>query len=297
MTDDFLFFIAITCPIAKLKKHSILPKLRYCHQEKYGWITRIDLIKLGIYKLYLGKLNCPIMKKTTYLFILFLLTSCGGAGIKTAKDIKLDKIKTPCEWLKCYNIAVSEYLSFLLAKKESFTQDVKKAPVSEGEITSFEETKNFYVKLVEDLKALQKTKGWDDGVSVNSCSKEIKYENVINDYAKATNEVLPQIELIMYPGAKEATAYLKALMKKDFDIAKTLATKETAQNLDMMKSLGTDFGLTDVKDVKCRAEGDKATCTFCCTTDTSFKELKMQREGDKWLAHQPKETPPTEENQ
>lgn|SRR5688500_15460719 len=94
------------------------------------------------------------------------------------------------------------------------------------------------------------------------------------------------------PAEKAATDYLNALKNKDFDKAKTLATKETAQNLDMMKSLGTDFGLTEVKDVKCKVEGDKATCTFCCTKDTSFKELKLQKEGDKWLAHQPKETPP-----
>jgi hypothetical protein len=59
-----------------------------------------------------------------------------------------------------------------------------------------------------------------------------------------------------------------------------------------MKSLGTDFGLTEVKDVKCTVKENEATCTFCCTKDTSFKELKLKKEGDKWLAHQPKETPP-----
>lgn len=91
---------------------------------------------------------------------------------------------------------------------------------------------------------------------------------------------------------KAATEYLNALKNKDFDKAKTLATKETAQNLDMMKSLGTDFGLTEVKDVKCTVKENEATCTFCCTKDTSFKELKLKKEGDKWLAHQPKETPP-----
>ncbi len=89
-----------------------------------------------------------------------------------------------------------------------------------------------------------------------------------------------------------ATKYLKCLLKKDYDKAKTLATKETASNLDMMKVLGTDFGLTEVKDVKCFVNGNTATCTFCCTKDTSFKELKMINEGGKWLAHQPKEMPP-----
>ncbi len=89
-----------------------------------------------------------------------------------------------------------------------------------------------------------------------------------------------------------ATKYLTCLMKKDYDKAKTLATPETAQNLSMMQSMGADFGLTVVKDVKCIVSGNEATCTFCCTKDTSFKELKMRKEGGKWLAHQPKETPP-----
>ena len=234
------------------------------------------------------------MKKITSFVILLFLLSCGGNSIKNAKDIKLDKIKTPCEWLQCYNVAVSEYLTFLLAKKESFSESTKTGEISEGEITSFEETKSFYVKLIEDLKTLQKSKGWDDGVSVNSCNKDIKYENIINDYAKANDEILPEIELAMYPGVKEAKEYLMALMNKDFDKCKTLATKETAQNLDMMKSLGTDFGLTEVKDVKCKTKDNEAKCTFCCTQDTSFKELILKKEGDKWLAHQPKETPPEE---
>jgi hypothetical protein len=94
------------------------------------------------------------------------------------------------------------------------------------------------------------------------------------------------------PAEKAATDYLNSLKSKDFDKAKTLSTQETAAYLDMMKQMGGDFGLTEVKDVKCKVEGDKATCTFCCTKDTNFKDLKLKKEGDKWLVHQPKETPP-----
>ena len=94
------------------------------------------------------------------------------------------------------------------------------------------------------------------------------------------------------PAAKAATDYLNALKNKDYEKAKSLATKETAANLDMMNSMGADFNLTEVKDVKCTVKENEATCTFCCTKDTSFKELKLKKEGDKWLAHQPKETPP-----
>ncbi len=93
-----------------------------------------------------------------------------------------------------------------------------------------------------------------------------------------------------------ATKYLTYLMQKNYDKAKTIATKETAANLDMMNSLGTDFGITVVKNVVCKVKNDEATCTFCCTKDTSFKELKMRKEGGQWLAHQPKETPPSNDD-
>lgn len=93
---------------------------------------------------------------------------------------------------------------------------------------------------------------------------------------------------------KTATEYLNALKNKDFKKAKTLATEETATNLDMLESMGADLGLSEVKDVKCIVKEYEATCTFCCSKDTSFKELKLKKEAGKWLAHQPKEVPPTE---
>lgn len=95
---------------------------------------------------------------------------------------------------------------------------------------------------------------------------------------------------------KAATDYLNALKAKDYDKAKTLATEETAANLDFMKQMGSDMGLSEVKDVKCVVKEAEATCTFCCTKDTTFKSLTLKKVGEKWLAHQPKETPaPTED--
>ncbi len=87
---------------------------------------------------------------------------------------------------------------------------------------------------------------------------------------------------------KAATAYLNALKDKDYTLAKTLATPETAANIDMMKT-GEGFGITDVKGVKCTINGEEANCIFCCSD--KFSNIKMKKIGDKWLAHQPKETP------
>lgn len=90
------------------------------------------------------------------------------------------------------------------------------------------------------------------------------------------------------PTEKAATDYLNALKNKDYTLAKTLATPETAANIDMMKS-SDGFGITEVKDVKCTVNGEEADCVFCCAKD--FSTLKLKKIGDKWLAHQPKETP------
>jgi hypothetical protein len=98
-----------------------------------------------------------------------------------------------------------------------------------------------------------------------------------------------------------AKAYLDAMNAEDFDKAKEFCTKETGGMLDMMKSLTASMGAAnkdakkekvEIKDLKCTVSGDTtAVCTYCCTKEGQPGELKMKKEGDKWLAHQPKENP------
>jgi hypothetical protein len=100
---------------------------------------------------------------------------------------------------------------------------------------------------------------------------------------------------------KNAKAYLDAMNGEDFDKAKEFCTKETGSMLDMMKSLTASMGAVnkdakkekvEIKDLKCTVSGDTtAVCTYCCTKEGKPGELKMKKEGDKWLAHQPKENP------
>jgi hypothetical protein len=98
-----------------------------------------------------------------------------------------------------------------------------------------------------------------------------------------------------------AKAYLDAINAEDFDKAKEFCTKETGGMLDMMKSLTASMGAAgkdakkekiEIKDLKCTVSGDTtAVCKYCCTKEGQEGELKMKKEGDKWLAHQPKENP------
>lgn len=99
---------------------------------------------------------------------------------------------------------------------------------------------------------------------------------------------------------KNAKEYLDAMNAEDFDKAKEFCTKETGGMLDMMKSLTASMGSkkdtskteVEIKDLKCVISGDTtAVCTYCCTKEGQPGELKMKKEGDKWLAHQPKENP------
>ncbi len=233
------------------------------------------------------------MKKIIFISagFLFLLASCGGK--KSSKDIKVGEIKTACEWLTDIEIVTNEYAAFLEKTAAEFKAKYKEGEVPEAEVKTFEEKASFYEKLLEDLDKLPAEKKW--GSEFGECKDFLsRMAAVAMLEEKIMSTLKPEIQGSMSSVTLCAQEYLKALKDKDWDKAKTMATKETAQNLDMMNSLGTDFGLTEVKDVKCVTVGNEATCTFCCTKDTSFKELKLKKEGKVWLAHQPKEIPPTD---
>lgn len=236
------------------------------------------------------------MKKLMFVSVgcLFLLISCGG-GKKTAKDIDPNKIKSLCEWLTAIEIVTNEYAAWLEKSAGEFKAK-NGAEIPEADVKKFEEQKAFYEKLLKDIEKVPSDKKWsDDASAMGKCDNFLARTLAIAVTSeKISSELLPNAEGYLNTVTTIAQKYLQALKDKDYETAKTYATKETAQNLDMMKSLSSDFGLTEVKDVKCAIEADMATCTFCCTKDTSFKELKLKKEGTGWLAHQPKETPPIE---
>ncbi len=86
-----------------------------------------------------------------------------------------------------------------------------------------------------------------------------------------------------------ARQYLIALKNKDWETAKKYSSKEAAQNLDLMKEFGTDFGLTDVKDIKCKVRSNQAECTFCCSDSDFYCVDLLKRDGEKWKVVMPKD--------
>lgn len=87
---------------------------------------------------------------------------------------------------------------------------------------------------------------------------------------------------------KVATSYLTALKANDVAKAKEFANKEAQELLEMLKSVNMVPVIEDVKDVKCTENGNEATCTYCCTKDGNG-QLKLVKEGDKWLVKEFKE--------
>lgn len=86
-----------------------------------------------------------------------------------------------------------------------------------------------------------------------------------------------------------ARQYLTALRNKDWETAKIYSTKEARLNIDMMASLGSDFRITEIKDIECRKRGNNAICTFCCSEDTGFKQIYLVMQDDgQWFQHHPK---------
>ena len=92
---------------------------------------------------------------------------------------------------------------------------------------------------------------------------------------------------------KVATEYLTALKDKNVSKAKELGTKDTQDMLEALNSMNMLPVIEEVKDVKCTEEGDKATCTYCCSKDGNNK-ISLVKEGDKWLVNEKKETGSTE---
>lgn len=87
---------------------------------------------------------------------------------------------------------------------------------------------------------------------------------------------------------KVATDYLTALKDKNVTKAKELGTKDTQDMLETLNSMNMLPVIEEVKDVKCTENGNEATCTYCCSKDGDT-EIKLVKEGDKWLVNEKKE--------
>lgn len=90
-----------------------------------------------------------------------------------------------------------------------------------------------------------------------------------------------------------ATKYLNHLNKKEFDEAKKIATEETGQMLDMMKSFSGVGGATEevkeikIENLKCETTEEASVCKY--TADGKEDVLNLVKKEGKWLVDQKKE--------
>lgn len=94
---------------------------------------------------------------------------------------------------------------------------------------------------------------------------------------------------------KVAEKYLNAINKKDYSTARSLATAESKDMIDMYENMGKMGGETTkeavIAGIKCKESGDTtAVCDF--TKDGEAQTLKMVKKDGKWLVNEKKETPP-----
>ena len=86
-----------------------------------------------------------------------------------------------------------------------------------------------------------------------------------------------------------AKQYLTALKNKDWETAKKYSSDDVDYMLDLMKADGSDFRITEIKDIKCRpSDGLNCyICTFCCTQDSAFQYifLDKSKEGNWQSCH------------
>jgi hypothetical protein len=81
-----------------------------------------------------------------------------------------------------------------------------------------------------------------------------------------------------------AKEYLLSLKNHDWERAKIYSDPNLDQILDIHKALNTDFGFTEIKNIKCVIDGNIAKCTYCCSSDSLLgTRLRMIKSGGHWL--------------
>jgi hypothetical protein len=87
--------------------------------------------------------------------------------------------------------------------------------------------------------------------------------------------------------------YLTALKNKNFKEALSYCEQSGASNLQCALDMGTtDFGITEIRDIKCKINKTSADCTFCCMKNESDPKFRLMKTKDEWLIVGVKETCP-----
>jgi hypothetical protein len=87
--------------------------------------------------------------------------------------------------------------------------------------------------------------------------------------------------------------YLSALQNKNFEEAKTYCEQSGASNLQCAIEMGkTDFGITEIRDIRCKINAQTADCTFCCMKNEVNPKFRLIKTKDEWLVVGVKETCP-----
>ena len=92
---------------------------------------------------------------------------------------------------------------------------------------------------------------------------------------------------------KVADKFLKHINKKEFAEAKKLATKESEQSIDMLESFskmgGEQSKEAKIENLKCKEDGDKATCEY--SENGEAKKLELVKKDGAWKVEMKKESP------
>ena len=93
-----------------------------------------------------------------------------------------------------------------------------------------------------------------------------------------------------------AEKFLNLLEEQKYDQAKKLGTKNTVEFVEFIESVAsmgqgmmgdTEITPSEIKDLECDVDGDKATCTY--TKDGEKDKVNLIKEDGKWLVDMKKE--------
>jgi hypothetical protein len=63
----------------------------------------------------------------------------------------------------------------------------------------------------------------------------------------------------------------------------------------MYVTLNPDFDITEIKDIECKVNGTRASCTYCCSSDSLLvTRIVLTYNDGMWGVEPNKESPPEE---
>lgn len=221
-----------------------------------------------------------LMKRGLFFTIaIIFLISCK----KSAADIDVGQINSPEKWHEAYKLTINEFYDYTIAQINKNKGEVKDPTALNRK---FEKKRLFYDRLLNDIDDLPLKLGY----------LELPYKQNEQIQLDLKRKILYDSLLFIVSPNYVAEEFLNALKNRDYDRANFVSLPDRKHYFDPLKEMDWDPRLLKIENIDCVIDNKLASCTFCCSQDTFWKEVKIRYFEGRWYNSPPKEEigPPEE---